>query len=95
MWLWNHPWIFWLQNLFDHPALHDAVQIKLKIKLPVCHSTGILLAAYRIGSKSAMSMVQGLPLNLAPYVFVMTDCTFQFVGPLFSFFKTLQTLALA
>jgi len=64
--------------------------------LSVYHSTSIDLVAYQIGSKSTMLMVEGSPLNLAPYVFVIvTAWTFQFVGPVFLFFfKMLQTFAL-
>jgi len=51
-WLRNHPWIFLFQNLFDHPASYDVVRIKQS----VCHSTGVDLAAYQIGFKSAMSI---------------------------------------
>jgi len=34
-----------------------------------------------------MSMVEDLPLDLIPYVFVIViACTFQFVGPVFLYF---------
>jgi len=65
-WLRNHPWIFLFWNLFGHTASHDAVRMKRSL----CHSTGIDLVAQRIGSKSTMSMVEGSPLDMAPYVFV-------------------------
>jgi len=77
--VWKFAWIFLFQNLFNYPASHDMVQIKLS----VCHSTVIDLADYWIIYKSTMPMVQGSPLHLAPYIFVMTPCTFQFMGPLF------------
>ena len=94
-WLWNqsttHAWIFLFQNLYDHPALHDAVRINWS----VCQSTGVDLAAYVIGSKSTMSLVQGSPLKLAPYVFIiLTAWTFQFVEQLFHFFSKLYKLLL-
>ena len=91
-WLWNHPWIFLFQDLFDQPTSHYAVQIKWS----VCHSTSVDLAADWLGSKSTMSMVQGSPLDLVPYVFVIvTACTFHSWDHFFfTFFKTLQTFAL-
>jgi len=34
-----------------------------------------------------MLMVEGLPISLVPYVFVIvTACTFQFMGPVFLYF---------
>ena len=68
-------------------------------KQSVCHWTGIDLAAYGIGSNSTMSMVQGLPLDLAPYLFVIIWwwllAHFNSLDHFFfTFFKTWQTFAL-
>jgi len=86
----NYPWIFLFQNLFDHTVSHEVVQIKRSL----CHSTGVNLVAYQIGSKSTMSMVEGLPLNLAPYIFVIvTAWTIEFMGPvILDFFQNYKLL---
>jgi len=64
----------------------------VQIKRSVCHSTGVDLIAYGIGSKSTMSMVEGLPLNLTPYVFIIvTAYTFIFVGSVFLYFFQIFT----
>jgi len=82
-WLWNHAWIFLFQNIFDQPALHDAVRINPS----VYQSTSVDLAAYGIDSKSTMSMVQVSPLDLTPYVLViLTAYAFEFVEPFLLFF---------
>jgi len=62
----------------------------------VCYSSVIVPVTEQIFFTSAIAMVFGLPLTLAPYVFVIvTACTFQFAGPVFfGFLKTFQTFAL-
>jgi len=58
-----------VSKLFDHPASHDAVRIMQS----VCHPTRVNLAAWWVGSKSVMSMVEGFTLDLALH-FHNSDC---------------------